>query len=126
MSFSGLKTQIWQFLQQHVQRDPAFIEARKNDIAASVQCAILDILMDKVEAVEQTGILRVAIAGGVSANRGLRAQLRAKEAASGWGVHSTHGLLHRQCSDDCHGWQLAVRAGARGRLDDEPVPRWAF
>ena len=43
--------------------------------------------MDKVEeAVEQTGILRVAIAGGVSANRGLRARLRAKEAASGWEV----------------------------------------
>jgi N6-L-threonylcarbamoyladenine synthase len=128
MSFSGLKTQIWQFLQQHVQRDPAFIEARKNDIAASVQCAILDILMDKVEAaVEQTGILRVAIAGGVSANRGLRARLRAKEEASGWEVFIPPMAY---CTDNAAMIAMAAslmfEAGARGRLDDEPVPRWAF
>ncbi|MGB2385403.1 MAG: carbamoyltransferase N-terminal domain-containing protein, partial [Flavobacteriales bacterium] len=128
MSFSGLKTQIWQFLQQHVQRDPAFIEARKNDIAASVQCAILDILMDKVEAaVEQTGILRVAIAGGVSANRGLRARLRAKEEASGWEVFIPPMAY---CTDNAAmiamAGSLMFEAGARGRLADEPVPRWAF
>jgi N6-L-threonylcarbamoyladenine synthase len=128
MSFSGLKTQIWQFLQQYVQRDPAFIEARKNDIAASVQCAILDILMDKLEAaVEQTGILRVAIAGGVSANRGLRARLRAKEEASGWEVFIPPMAY---CTDNAAmiamAGSLMFESGARGRLDDEPVPRWAF
>ena len=128
MSFSGLKTQIWQFLQQHVQRDPAFIEARKNDIAASVQCAILDILMEKVEAaVEQTGILRIAIAGGVSANRGLRARLKAKEAAAGWEVFIPPMAY---CTDNAAmiamAGSLMFEAGGRGSLSDEPVPRWAF
>jgi len=128
MSFSGLKTQIWQFLQQHVQGDPTFIEAHKNDIAASVQCAILDILMEKVEAaVEQTGILRVAIAGGVSANRGLRARLKAKEAAAGWEVFIPPMAY---CTDNAAmiamAGSLMFEAGAQGSLRDEPVPRWAF
>lgn len=128
MSFSGLKTQIWQFLQQHVQRNPSFIEARKHDIAASVQRAILSILMDKVEtAVEQTGIARVAIAGGVSANRGLRAKLQAKEDRAGWQVYIPP-LAY--CTDNAAmiamAGSLLFEAGGRGILSDEPVPRWTF
>jgi N6-L-threonylcarbamoyladenine synthase len=128
MSFSGLKTQIWQFLQQHVQRDSSFIEARKNDIAASVQNAILDILMEKVEAaVKQTGILRVAIAGGVSANRELRARLNHKQADAGWEVFIPPMAY---CTDNAAMIAMAgsmlYQAGSRGSLSDEPVPRWAF
>ncbi|MGB1122428.1 MAG: tRNA (adenosine(37)-N6)-threonylcarbamoyltransferase complex transferase subunit TsaD, partial [Flavobacteriales bacterium] len=87
-----------------------------------------DILMEKVEAaVKQTGILRVAIAGGVSANRGLRARLQEKEAAAGWEVFIPP-LAY--CTDNAAmiamAGSLMFEAGARGSLSDEPVPRWAF
>ena len=87
MSFSGLKTQIWQFLQRATQEDSTFIARHQNDIAASVQKTILDVLIEKLEAAAvQTGIKRIAIAGGVSANSGLRARLAAKQESDHWEV----------------------------------------
>lgn len=128
MSFSGLKTQIWQFLQQNVQKEPQFVEERKADIAASVQHAILEILMEKLEsAVEQTGVQRVAIAGGVSANRGLRARLQQKSEDSGWQVFIPPMSY---CTDNAAmiamAGSLLFEAGFSGDLGDEPVPRWSF
>ena len=84
--------------------------------------------MEKVEAaVEQTGILRVAIAGGVSANRGLRARLNHKQADAGWEVFIPPMAY---CTDNAAMIAMAgsmlYQAGSRGSLSDEPVPRWAF
>ena len=128
MSFSGLKTQVWQFLQQAVQQNEHFVEERKADIAASVQKAILDILMEKLEvAVDRTGTNRVAIAGGVSANRGLRARLEAKRTQSDWEV-SIPPFAY--CTDNAAmiamAGSLLFSDGFKGELTDEPLPRWAF
>lgn len=72
-SFSGLKTSFLYFLRDKLKGDPQFIENNKSDICASVQKTIIDILMDKlVKAAKETGINNVGIAGGVSANSGLR------------------------------------------------------
>jgi len=66
-SFSGLKTGILYFVQKQVRINPNFIEENLNDICASIQYTIVEILMDKLKnAVKQTGIKQIAIAGGVS------------------------------------------------------------
>jgi N6-L-threonylcarbamoyladenine synthase len=76
-SFSGIKTAIMYFLQEHTAKDPEFIEQNLEDICASVQYRINSILMSKMKkAVLQTGIKELCIAGGVSANSGLRKMFR--------------------------------------------------
>ena len=70
-SFSGLKTSVLYFIQK---QEPGFIQANLNDLCASVQYTIVEILMKKLKkAIQQTGIREICIAGGVSANSGLRA-----------------------------------------------------
>lgn len=72
-SFSGLKTSFLYSLRDWIKDDPEFIEHHKEDLAASLEHTIVDILMKKLRlAVKQTGIKHVAVAGGVSANTGLR------------------------------------------------------
>lgn len=72
-SFSGLKTSFLYTLRDNLRTDPDFIEKRRADLAASLQSAIIDILMSKLsKAVEATGVDTVAIGGGVSANSGVR------------------------------------------------------
>ena len=72
-SFSGLKTSFLYSLREWIKDDPEFIEHHKEDIAASLEHTIVDILMKKLRlAVKQTGIKHVAVAGGVSANNGRR------------------------------------------------------
>lgn len=84
-SFSGLKTQIMYFVQKETQKNPNFIEENKNDICASVQHTIIQVLMEKLHlAVHQTGIQRIAIGGGVSANSGIRNTLLQAEKDFGW------------------------------------------
>jgi N6-L-threonylcarbamoyladenine synthase len=84
-SFSGLKTQILYFVQKNVLENPNFIEEHKNDICASVQHIIIEILMEKLKmAVAQTGITQIAIGGGVSANTGIRKTLKEAESKYGW------------------------------------------
>lgn len=84
-SFSGLKTQILYFIQKNVKENPHFISENINDICASVQYTIIQILMDKLKmAVEQTGINQIAIGGGVSANSGIRTTLKDAESKYGW------------------------------------------
>lgn len=86
-SFSGLKTSILYYLQKEMQKNPKFIEENLNDLCASIQKTIIDILMDKLKfASSQTGINRIAIAGGVSANSGLREALHSEAARSPWEV----------------------------------------
>jgi N6-L-threonylcarbamoyladenine synthase len=75
-SFSGLKTAVLYFLQKKMKENPGFIRQNITDLAASVQHTILKILLQKIEAaVERTGAVRLAVGGGVSANKGLRKAL---------------------------------------------------
>ena len=75
-SFSGLKTSILYRLQKEKLKDDQFVKRELNNICASVQKNIIDILMEKLlKAAHQTGIKQRAIAGGVSANSGLRVAL---------------------------------------------------
>lgn len=84
-SFSGLKTQILYFVQKQTNLNPNFIAENINDICASVQNIIIEILMDKLRlATEQTGIKQIAIGGGVSANSGIRNALKDAETRYGW------------------------------------------
>ncbi len=87
-SFSGLKTSFLYFLKNQLKDDPQFIENNKTDLAASLEKTVVDILMKKLTiAVRQTGIKHVAVAGGVSANNGLRAAFREKAEKAGWHIY---------------------------------------
>jgi N6-L-threonylcarbamoyladenine synthase len=84
-SFSGLKTSILYFLQKERAKNPEFIKENINDICASIQYTITEILMDKLKkAAVQTGIKQIAIGGGVSANSGIRKALAEAEKEMGW------------------------------------------
>ncbi|WP_028979540.1 tRNA (adenosine(37)-N6)-threonylcarbamoyltransferase complex transferase subunit TsaD [Sporocytophaga myxococcoides] len=87
-SFSGIKTAILYFLQNNTMKDEQFIAKNLNDICASIQYTLIDILMRKLrKAVQETGIKEVAIAGGVSANKGLRKELETEAQTKGWKVY---------------------------------------
>ncbi len=84
-SFSGLKTSFLYFLRDQLKLDPEFIEKNKADLAASLQHTIIDILLNKLRmAMEHTGIDRVALAGGVSANTGLRSAMEQEAEKRDW------------------------------------------
>jgi N6-L-threonylcarbamoyladenine synthase len=84
-SFSGLKTAILYFIQKKTTENPSFIDENLNDICASIQNTIIEILMDKLHlAVDSTGIKQIAIGGGVSANSGIRKTLKEAEQKFGW------------------------------------------
>jgi len=84
-SFSGLKTSFLYFLRDEIKKNENFIEENKADICASLQKTIIDILMDKViKAAKSTGIKQVALAGGVSANSGLRDRLTELAVEKNW------------------------------------------
>ncbi|MBQ2243544.1 MAG: tRNA (adenosine(37)-N6)-threonylcarbamoyltransferase complex transferase subunit TsaD [Bacteroidales bacterium] len=84
-SFSGIKTSLLYFLRDQVKENPNFIQENMADICASFQKTLIDILMDKLlKAVKQTGIRQVAIAGGVSANSGLRDRIKSEGEKRGW------------------------------------------
>ena len=87
-SFSGLKTSFLYSLRKWVVDDPDFVEHHKNDLAASLEFTIVDILMNKLrKAVKQTGIKHVAVAGGVSANNGLRNAFHEHAKKYGWTIY---------------------------------------
>ena len=84
-SFSGLKTSFLYFLRDHLKKDPEFVEKNRADLAASLQHTIIDILLNKLrKAMKKSGINQVALAGGVSANSGLRATLAKEADKRGW------------------------------------------
>jgi len=87
-SFSGLKTPILYFLKRALQENPNFIQQELKNICASVQKIIVTILMDKLEQASlKTGIKEIAIAGGVSANSGLRKALEEKGKTHNWNTY---------------------------------------
>lgn len=87
-SFSGLKTSFLYNLRKWIEEEPDFIEHHKEDLAASLELTIVDILMKKLRlAVKQTGIKHVAVAGGVSANNGLRNAFHDHARRYGWTIY---------------------------------------
>lgn len=87
-SFSGLKTGVLYFLQREEKKNPDFIEENLKDICASFQYTVVNILLDKLKkAVKETGIKEIAIGGGVSANKGIRAMLKEQEEKRNWITH---------------------------------------
>ena len=87
-SFSGIKTSLLYFVRDEMAKDPQFMEKNKEDICASFQKALIDILMGKlIKAAKQTGIREITIGGGVSANSGLRDRIVKEGAKRGWNTY---------------------------------------
>jgi len=126
-SFSGIKTSFLYFIRDSKAADPDFIEKNLNDICASLQFSLVKMLMSRViGAVEQTGIRQVAIAGGVSANSGLRQSLAKIASERNWDVFV---LPMEYCTDNAA--MIAMAAHYKflrsdfASLDIAPVPNLA-
>lgn len=126
-SFSGIKTSLLYFVRDEIAKDPDFMEKNKEDICASFQKTLIDILMDKlVKAAKQSGIREITIGGGVSANSGLRARMLAEGEKRGWKVYLPE---FKFTTDNAAmiaiaGWYHYL-AGERASLDVAPVSRMA-
>ena len=126
-SFSGVKTSLLYFVRDEMAKDPEFMEKNKEDICASFQKTLIDILMDKlIKAAKQTGIKEITIGGGVSANSGLRSRIMEEGAKRGWNVY----LPEFKFTTD-NAAMIAIAgyfhylAGERCPLDVAPVSRIA-
>lgn len=125
-SFSGLKTSILYFLKKQIAENPNFIQENLDDICASVQARIVSILMNKLRhAAAETGITEVALAGGVSANSGLRQALTEEGQQKGW---STYIPKFEYCTDNAAmigitGYYKYLQGKFVGH-DVSPVARW--
>lgn len=87
-SFSGVKTSLLYFVRDEMAKDPQFMEKNKEDICASFQKTLIDILMDKlIKAAAQTGIKEITIGGGVSANSALRSRVEEEGRKRGWNTY---------------------------------------
>lgn len=126
-SFSGVKTSLLYFVRDEMAKDPHFIENNKEDICASFQKTLIDILMDKlVKAAKQTGIREVTIGGGVSANSELRARVEEEGRRHGW---ETYLPEFKFTTDNAAMIAIAgyfhYHAGERAAMDVAPVSRAA-
>lgn len=126
-SFSGVKTSLLYFVRDEMAKDASFIEKNKEDICASFQKTLIDILMDKlIKAARQTGIKEITIGGGVSANSGLRSRLTEEGRKRGW---RTYLPEFKFTTDNAAMIAIAgyyqYLAGERTPLDVAPVSRTA-
>ena len=126
-SFSGIKTSLLYFVRDEIAKDPDFMEKNKEDICASFQKTLIDILMDKlIKAAKQTGIREITIGGGVSANSGLRDRIVAEGRKRGW---NTYLPEFKFTTDNAAMIAIAgyyhYLAGERTGLDVAPVSRTA-
>ena len=124
-SFSGLKTSVLYFLRNHLKDDPHFIDQRLPDICASVQHRIITILLHKLEkAAKEFEIKEVAIAGGVSANTGLRKAAKELSDRMGWKLYIPSP---EYCTDNAAmiamGAWFKYQAGDVASLDAAPKAR---
>jgi N6-L-threonylcarbamoyladenine synthase len=127
-SFSGVKTSILYFLQKEVRKNPDFIAQNLNDLCASIQKTIIDILLKKLEkAALQYGVTEIALAGGVSANSELRERFNALGEKNGWKAHIPK---FEYCTDNAA--MIAIAAhykflkGEFTTQDAEPLPRYSI
>ena len=126
-SFSGIKTSLLYFVRDEMAKDPQFLENNKEDLCASFQKALIDILLDKlILAARQTGIRDITIGGGVSANSGLRTRIEAEGRKRGW---RTFLPALKFTTDNAAMIAIAgyyhYLAGERTPLDVAPVSRMA-
>ncbi|MCR5243589.1 MAG: tRNA (adenosine(37)-N6)-threonylcarbamoyltransferase complex transferase subunit TsaD [Bacteroidales bacterium] len=126
-SFSGVKTSLLYFVRDEVAKDPDFMEKNKEDICASFQKTLIDILLDKlIKAAKQTGIREITIGGGVSANSGLRNRIEEEGRKRGW---NTYLPEFKFTTDNAAMIAIAgyfhYQAGERTALDVAPVSRIA-
>ena len=127
-SFSGIKTAILYFLQDKTKQNPQFVEENRADICASVQHTLVKILLKKLrKAAQQFQINEIAIAGGVSANSGLRAALQTTGESEGWNVYVPR---FEYCTDNA---AMIAMAAHYKYLDGDfcpqtvsPLPRMSF
>ncbi|MBK7762494.1 MAG: tRNA (adenosine(37)-N6)-threonylcarbamoyltransferase complex transferase subunit TsaD [Bacteroidetes bacterium] len=127
-SFSGVKTSILYFLQAEQKKDTDFIEKHRNDLCASIQHTIIQILIQKlIKASKQTGIKEICIAGGVSANSGLRKALHETGSKQRW---NTYIPKFEYCTDNAA--MIAITAyykylaGEFADLETTPSARSTF
>ena len=124
-SFSGIKTSFLYFVQNNLQKNENFVEENKADLAASIQRHLIDMLMDKlVLAAYKEKISNIAIAGGVSANSGLRSALTEKGEELGW---KTYIPRFEYCTDNAAmiaitGYYKYLR-GEISEMNVSPEPR---
>jgi N6-L-threonylcarbamoyladenine synthase len=113
-SFSGIKTAVRYFVERH---EPSFIQARREDLVASFQEAVVDSLVTKLsQAVSTTGVRRVVVSGGVASNRRLRSRLRELAETEGLAVHFPSPPL---CTDNA---AMVAAVGTRYLRNGESSP----
>lgn len=127
-SFSGIKTAILYFLRDNIKANPAFIAENLADICASIQHTLVQMLLNKLKrAARETGIRDIAIAGGVSANSGLRSALTKLGDEQGWTVFIPR---FEYCTDNAA--MIAMAAQFKYEQSDftaqtvSPLPRMSF
>ncbi|AXE17910.1 tRNA (adenosine(37)-N6)-threonylcarbamoyltransferase complex transferase subunit TsaD [Runella rosea] len=127
-SFSGIKTSILYFLQDKSKSNPQFVEENLADICASVQHTLVKMLLQKLrKAAKQTGVSEIAIAGGVSANSGLRKALLEMGEKEHWNVYIPR---FEYCTDNAAMIAMAAHFKyIKGEFSEQtisPMPRMAF
>lgn len=127
-SFSGIKTSILYFLQREMKKDQSFIKNNLNDLCASIQKSLIRMLMDKlILAAKNEKILEISIAGGVSANSGLRLALKDEGAKRGWNVYIPK---FEYCTDNAAMIAMAAHFKYQQKdfasLSSVPMPRMPF
>jgi len=127
-SFSGIKTAFMYFLRDEKKKNENFIDENMKDLAASLQFTLIDMLFKKLKkAAKREGIKQIAIAGGVSANSGLRNHLQTEAMKHGWEVFIPK---FEYCTDNAAMIATAgyyqMLAGKKGSLRDSPLPRMSF
>lgn len=127
-SFSGIKTAFMYFLRDEKRKNEAFITENINDLAASLQHTLIQMLFKKlIKAAKLEKIKNIAIAGGVSANSGLRENLKQEAQKRGWTVFIPK---FEYCTDNAAMIATAgyyqFLAGKTGSLRDSPLPRMSF
>lgn len=125
-SFSGIKTSFLYFLQKQTKANPDFIAQNLPDICASIQHTLIRILLTKLrKAARQTGIREIALAGGVSANSGLRGALAEMGEREGWKVYIPK---FEYCTDNAAMIAMASHfkflKGEFTSQEVSPLPRW--
>lgn len=127
-SFSGIKTSILYFLQKQVRKNENFIQENIEDLAASVQHKLIKMLLSKlVMAAKSHNIKEIAIAGGVSANSGLRKEISEIAKSKGWNVFIPD---FQYCTDNAGmismSGHLLYEQSSFGDLTESPLPRMPF